>query len=286
MSDKEKQHSGVVIHTDRESFEDDVLARSQTTLVVVDFWADWCAPCRALAPILEKIAAEYGGKFTLVKANTEEVPEAASQFGVQGIPAVFGVIDGQIVDSFAGALPEPDIRTWLDQLLSLKKMTEAFQLEEKDPSQAETLYRELAEQVPDNPALRIGLARVFLAQEKFAESQEIIDELLQRGYLEPEAEKVKAALQLHHKKDDRLDEHRAAAEACPDDFQLQYQFAVSLAGAQQYEQCLDICLELVERDRKKTGEEARKLAIEIFHALPEGSELTTDYRRKLSVALY
>ena len=286
MSGTDEQPLQWVINTDRASFQDDVLTRSQRTPVVVDFWAAWCAPCRALAPILEKLSYEYGGKFTLVKANTEEVPEAASQFGVQGIPAIFGVIDGEIVDFFSGALPEQDIRGWLDRLLSVNGLAEAARLEEDDPNRAERRYRELADQIPTDSAPRIGLARVLLAQDKVAEAQSLVDELSDRGYLEPEAEKIKAGLDLRGKNDDHLEEHRAAAEAAPDDLQLQHQLAVSLAGAQQYEECLEICLKLVERDRQVTGEEARKLMIEIFCALPDDSELTTTYRRRLSLALY
>ncbi len=286
MSNTDEQACRWVIHTDDTSFQQDVLTASQETLVMVDFWAPWCEPCRTLTPILEKLAAEYDGQFTLVKANTEEVPEAASQFGVQGIPAVFAVVSGEIIDFFTGALPEPDIRNWLDSLLFVQRLTEAAQLEEDAPCQAETQYRELIKQTSQNVAPQIGLARVLVIQNKDTEAKEILDELSQRGYLEPEAEKIKATIDLRSKKDDRLEEHRVAAEASPNDWQLQLQLAMSLAGAQQYEECLEICLKLVEKDRQATGEEARKLMIEIFQSLPDDSELTTNYRRQLSQVMY
>jgi len=286
MSSHEEPSSQWVVNTAQASFEEDVLERSQKLPVVVDFWAAWCAPCRALAPILEKLAEEYAGQFTLVKANMDEVPEAASQFGVQGIPAVFGVIDGQIADAFTGALPETEIRSWLDRLLVTNRLANATVLEQDDPEQAEIEYRELAGQMPEIPTIQIGLARVLLTQDKLAEAQAIIGQLSERGYLEPEAEKIKAALDLRDKKDDRLEEHRAAAEAAPDDWPQQYQLAASLAGAQQYEECFEICLNLVEQDRQATGEDARKLMVEIFQALPDDSELTATYRRKLSMVLY
>ena len=104
MSDSENDSSPWVMATSDDSFDKDVFERSFETAVVVDFWADWCAPCRLLGPVLEKLAAEYDGGFVLVKANTEEVPQAAAKFRVDGIPAVFAVCDGEVVEAFQGAL--------------------------------------------------------------------------------------------------------------------------------------------------------------------------------------
>ena len=101
----------------RKTWQQDVFERSRQHPIVVDFWADWCQPCRLLAPILEKLAIEYDGAFLLVKANTEQLPEAAAQFGVQSIPAVYGLRDGEVRDFFIGLLQEPQIRGWLDRLL-------------------------------------------------------------------------------------------------------------------------------------------------------------------------
>src|SRR5215212_11195850 len=106
-----------IVETTRETFERDVIGRSSEQPVVVDFWAEWCRPCRMLGPVLERLAEEYGGKFVLVKANTEQVPELASGFGVRSIPAVFGLRDGKIRDSFVGVLPESAIRAFLGRLL-------------------------------------------------------------------------------------------------------------------------------------------------------------------------
>ncbi|MCC6509602.1 MAG: co-chaperone YbbN, partial [Pirellulaceae bacterium] len=97
-------------HTTDDTFETEVVERSRQGLVVLDFWAEWCGPCRALAPTLEKLALEYAGRFTLVKANTDETPEAAGKYSVASIPTVLGIMDGEIVDAFEGALPERQIR--------------------------------------------------------------------------------------------------------------------------------------------------------------------------------
>ena len=105
--------SRLVIETTDGQFAADVLERSQETLVVLDFWAAWCQPCRLLAPLLEKLAAEYAGQFILVKADTDQLPQQALAFGVEGIPAVYAVRNGAVIDSFTGLLSESQLREWL-----------------------------------------------------------------------------------------------------------------------------------------------------------------------------
>src|SRR4051812_1272542 len=184
-----------IVETTRETFERDVIAGSSERPVVVDFWAEWCAPCRMLGPVLERLAGEYDGKFTLVKANTEQVPELAAGFGVRSIPAVFGLRDGKIRDSFVGALPESAIRAFLDRLLPTPAevaTSEARRLESTDPAAAESKYRAAVDLAPNDPEAKIGLARVLLAADRFDEAGATIEALQRRGFLEPEAEKLKA----------------------------------------------------------------------------------------------
>lgn len=275
-----------VLNTTRERFQEDVIGRSVELPVVLDFWAPWCAPCRALGPVLEKLAEEFGGKFLLVKANTDEVPEAATQFNVQGIPAVFAVMNGEVIDFFSGAMPESALRTWLERVLEAGVLAEARRLEELSVAGAEAKYRQLLAANPKNETAQIGLARTLIAQEQFTDASQVVGELEKRGYLEPEAQKLKAILDLHGKERIDLASVAAAAQAAPRDFAKQFQWAEALAGAGQYDQALPILLGLVEQDRKGAGETARKLMIEIFQALPDGAELTSEYRRKLSRALY
>ena len=286
MSEQDQKPSPWIVNTTADTFDQDVFEKSQETVVVVDFWAAWCAPCRALTPILEALATEFDGKFTLVKANTKEVSEAAAKFNVQGIPAVYAVIDGEVVDFFSGALPEKQIRGWLDRLFTSSTLAEAKRLEESAPAASEAKYRTLAEQAPNNAEFQIGLARTLLAQERFDDCQHVISELEKRGFLEPEAEKVKAALDLHGMEGVDLDSLQQDAAAAPDNLGLQLQLAEALAGAHQYEEALQTCLVIVEKDRKGVGDAARQVMLDIFRVLPDDSELTTTYRRKLSTALY
>jgi putative thioredoxin len=279
-----------IVETTTATFEQDVIERSRAVLVLVDFWAEWCGPCRILGPTLEKLAREYGGQFVLVKADTERLPGIANAFGIRSIPAVFAFKDGRVVDSFVGALPEAALRVWIDRLLPTpteRLVAEAKALEAKDSRRAEAKYREALALAPDDPAATAGLARVVLAQGGVEEAQALLERLEQRGYLEPEAEKLKAELLLRSqaRQAGGVAKARAAVAAQPKDLTLRLKLAEALAAEGQHREALEILLELVERDRKGVGEEARKAMLAIFQVLPDDSELADEYRRRLSFVL-
>lgn len=275
-----------VVSTTDAAFALDVFERSRTGLVVVDFWAEWCAPCRMLGPLLENLAQQYGGRFTLVKADTEQTPQAAQEFQVSGIPAVFAVLDGEVVDFFQGLLPEEAIRQWLDRLLEHAAVGEAQRLAAEDPIAAESQLRGLLGERPQDATLVVALATLLADQGRTSEARELVDPLVEAGYADSAVEKLKARLDLAANSALDLDAARQAAAAQPEDFAAQFALAQALAGKSAYPEALDICLDLVVRDRHGTGEEARKLMIDVFRVLPDDSELTGAYRRKLSAALY
>lgn len=275
-----------IVNTSDETFAKDVYERSKETLVVLDFWAEWCAPCRALAPILEALAKEMDGAFVLVKANTDANQSAATQFSVQGIPAVFAVLNGEVIESFQGGLPEPEIRAWLQKCEKSVTLAGATRLGQTDSEAAETELKKLAEETPNDPAPKLALLKILLQQRRQEDCLELLEQLESRGFLEPEAERIKAELGLMAKAGGDLASIQAAAAEEPKDFQRQFALAEALAGNEQFQESLELCLELVTNDRQKTGEEARKLMIDVFRVLPEDSELTSEYRRRLSLALY
>jgi len=241
-------------------------------------------------PVLEKPAGDHAVRFDLVKADSDQMRDYAAAFGVQGIPAVFGLRDGRIVDSFVGVLPEKAIRAWIDRLLPNEAealAAEAGNLEATGPVAAEAKYREALAKDEGLVAARIGLARVLEAAGRVDEAKMEVAKLERRGYLEPEAEAVKASLTLAEQGADSggLDAARAEVAARPDDLAARYHLAEVLAASRQYAEALALCLDLVERDRKGLGERARQTMLAVFNLLPNDDPLAVDYRRKLSFAL-
>jgi putative thioredoxin len=279
-----------VIEATAQNFEQDVIERSKNVPVVIDFWAPWCGPCRLLGPILEKLAQEYAGRFVLAKVDTDREPELALQFGVRSIPVVYGLRDGQAVDAFVGAQPEASIRAWLERLLPTPAETiaaDARRLELSDPQAAEAKYNEALALDSNLLAAQTGLARVALDQGRLDDAQRQIASLERRGFLEPEAEKIKAELTLRVQAQQAgsVEVARAALAASPADLKLKFHLAEALAATGQYSDALALCLDLVERDRKGIGEQARQTMLAIFQLQPPDSELVAEYQRLLSLAL-
>jgi putative thioredoxin len=282
--------SSFAFEATKKNFPQDVIERSHSVPVVIDFWAAWCGPCRMLGPILEKLAHEYAGKFLLAKVDTDTEPELAAQFGVRSIPAVFAVRDGKAVDGFVGVQPEATIRAWIDRLLPTPAealAAEARALEQTDPQTAEAKYNEALAVDRELTRAQIGLARIAMDQGRLDDASARIAALERTGFLEPEAEKIKAELTLRLQANQvgSVDAARAALAANPDDPTLKFQLAEALAAAGQYADALALCLEVVERDRKGTGENARQTMVAIFQLLPADSELVTEYQRQLSLVL-
>ncbi|MFN0051500.1 MAG: thioredoxin [Planctomycetales bacterium] len=280
-----------IIDGTEQNFEQAIVQRSQELPVVVDFWAPWCEPCRQLGPILEKLAVEYAGGFLLVKVDVDQQPGIAAAFRVQSIPHVFALRNGQLVDQFAGVVPEEQLRQWLDQFQPSPAellVKEARALQGEDPSAAEAKFREALELVPKEDSIRIELARLLLKQHRNADSRAIIDQLEARGFLEPEAENIKAELDVRDAAAEAggVGECRAALAQDPENLSLQLKLAEALGAAQQFQEALEICLTVVTRGSTEAKEEARTTMVNLFHMLGAEAELTRTYRRKLATALY
>lgn len=280
-----------VVEVTEANFEQEVLQKSQTVPVVIDFWAPWCAPCRQLKPVLEKLAAEFAGRFQLVTINTDEQLNLASAFRVQSIPWVLAFVQGQPVDQFMGVLPEAEVRTWLERLMPSPVdvlIAAAAELEDTEPALAESKYREALELDDQAVAAEIGIARVMLKSGRLEECQTRIAKLEARGFLEPDAERIKSELdvRLAALETGGVDVARRAAEAQPGNLELQIQWADALAAGQQPGKALEILLEVVKRDRDGVGQSAKATMVKIFDMLGPASELVGQYRRKLATALY
>jgi putative thioredoxin len=286
MTAEKNRPQGEVIQTTDATFQQDVIQRSHELPVVVDFWAAWCQPCRMLGPLLDQLAAEFAGRFVLVKADTEENSQAAGTFQVQGIPAVFAVFQGELIDAFQGLLPEPQLRSWLERILVRGDLHRARKLEEEDAEAARKLYTELQAQHPQMAEAAYGEARLRLADGDREGAKAIVTQLEERGFLEPEGEKLKAMLEIDEKRGADLESVRAKAEADPENLSLQLELGEVLAAHGHHEESLETLLNVIAKQKSGVGERAREIMVDIFRTLPDDSELTSTYRRRLASVLY
>jgi putative thioredoxin len=272
------------------NFREVVLEGSKSAPVVIDFWAPWCAPCRALKPILEKLAAEYGGKFTLVTINSDENQELAASMNVRSIPAVKAVVDGELADEFVGALPESQVREFIERILpspaalALREGHERIAAGEHDDALA-AFDRALELDARNEPA-RIGRLEALVRLGRHDEARTTLEAL---GPLALEDSNVAALkAELDFGSDPQADvptlEQRIGTD--PNDLEARLQLARHHAHARAYEPALEQLVEIVRRDRKFGDDAGRKTMVELFNLLGPDHPLVGRYRRLLSAALY
>ena len=272
-------------------FEQDVLERSKTVPVLVDFWAPWCAPCRVLKPILEKLAVELEGRFALAKVNTDENPEIATRYGVRGIPNVKAFVDGELVDEFTGALPESGVRGFLEGLVPSEseklRRAAAAALAKGDAPNAEAALREAIALDPANLDARVDFAALLLARDDYAGAEAQLAEVpddTRDGRAEAIAAKV--ALWKRGQSLPDLATLKARVDARPEDLETRLGYADRLAAEGQFRAALDELIEVVRRDRGEQRERARKSVLALFGLAADQPDLVGEYRRKLAGVLY
>ncbi|REJ87220.1 MAG: co-chaperone YbbN [Planctomycetota bacterium] len=280
-----------VIDTGDDAFERDVMQRSESVPVVVDFWSPGCQPCLILAPILERLVAESEGAVVLAKVNIDENQRLAYEFGVQSIPFVVAVRNREMIDAFRGALPEPQLRDWLSRIVPSpadQLVSDALAAETEDREAAEAKLREALTLQQDHAAAKTALARILLHSGRADEARELIAELEQRGFLEPEAERVKSELEIATAAADAggIEAAREAIARNPDDLSARVDLAEALAADRQYREALDLCLEVISQDKSGVGVAAKDAMLKILNLAAGDGELVSEYRRKLSSALY
>jgi len=281
-----------VLDVSSATFAQEVLARSQELPVVVDFWAPWCAPCRMLGPILERLAREASGSWRLVKVNVDESPDLAARYGVQGIPAVKAFRDGRVAAEFVGAQPEPNVRRFLSRIApppgnrlvqQARSRATAGALDE-----AEALYRQALTAEPANTDALLGLAEVLAVRGRIEEAGRLLDRLPPEAAVTPQAARLRARLNFQLEasrlEDEAASRKRLAAD--PGDLDARWALATRLAAQGRYEEALQQYLDLLRGDRNYRNGAARKAMLAIFDLLGQDSPLTREYRSRLANVLY
>jgi putative thioredoxin len=282
--------NSLTIDVGEEDFESAVLDRSKVVPVVVDFWAPWCGPCRVLGPVLEKLAAEYGGDFILAKVNVDENPTLAGALGIQGIPAVKLFTDGRIASEFTGALPEPMVREFLSKFLPSaadKQAQEAAQLEQEGKNaQAKELYQTVLKSEPNNARALFGLGRLLAKEGEVTEALEQLDKIAIIAEERQEADRLIARLKLQQGGAQDESALRAKLKSNPDDLDTRFELAQALASMEKYEEALSELLAVIRKDRGFRDDGARQAMIQIFEVLGPDNPLTDKFRSELAKVLF
>jgi putative thioredoxin len=268
-------------------FAQHVLEESKQRPVVVDFWAPWCGPCKSLKPILEKLAAEYGGKFLLAKINSDDNQELAARYGVRGIPSVKAFVDGAPVDEFSGALPEGEVRAFLDRLIpspadELRTQAADLRLAGDLPGALQVLA-DASRIDPSHLGVRLDAAEIMLDLNEADEGRRLLASVPDDA--DPRVPQLKARLQFLGAAGEDVAALTAQVAANENDLAARLKLANLLVAAGHYEAGMDQLLEIVRRDRGFGDDIGRKTLLSVFDLLG-GGELVSRYRRQLSSLLH
>jgi putative thioredoxin len=262
-------NSPYVVEVSEATFAEAVLAKSNEVPVVVDFWAPWCTPCRALGPLLERLAAEARGAFVLAKLNVDDNAQLAAGYGVRGIPAVKAFREGQVVDEFSGLLPDPKVREFVKRLAPTaadRKLGEGQSLlATRHWAEAEAAFRAVLRDQPESANAALGLLKALLALGQGCEAADLLEDF-PRGDAAPLAEKL--------------------APLAEDDLEALYYQSARLLGRGQLEAGMDGLLDVLRQDKRYRKGEPRQVMVGVFELLGDDDATTREYRGELASVLY
>jgi len=277
---------------DDANFEERVLAASHQLPVVVDFWAEWCAPCRALAPLLAKLVAEYGGRFVLAKVNTERAQQLARDHGIRSIPTVKIFKDGVVVEEFLGLLPESSLRVLLDRHVPRSSDAQREQAETLlaggDSAGAIALLQATLAEDPENPRLRFALAEALLKSGELDAAEQALTGLNAEQRDSAVHKRILARIAFARAAGDDTDPNdlEELLKADPGDCAAHYRLGAWCALNGDFDRAADEFLEIMRRDRRYQDEAARKALLALFELLDRQDRRLPEYRARMGALLH
>ena len=294
-----KAGADLIKNSSTAAFMADVIDASNDQPVIVDFWAPWCGPCKTLGPALEKAVRDARGTVRMVKINVDENQELAQQMRIQSIPAVYAFKNGRPVDGFVGALPESQIKQFVQRLSTggakaPSPIDDAVEMAKEaiaagDHGRAATIFTQVLEHEPENVEAIAGLARAYIARNELDRARQTLDRAPKESAGNAELAAARASLELAEagsKAKGALGELKARVERDPSDFQARYELAAALFAAGEREAAIDQLLEIIRRNRAWNDEAARKQLLKFFEAMGPTDPLTVSARRRLSSILF
>ena len=281
-----------------DNFMAEVIEGSKTTPTIVQFWAPWCGPCKQLGPVLEKFVGASGGKVRMVRVNIDDNQQIAQQMRVQSVPTVYGFVDGQPVDGFAGAQPESNVKQFVEKLSSMggagadvASMLEAAEvaLASGDHGTAMMQFQEVMSAAPESVAALAGVVRCLSASGDNAGAREVIDQLNDEYREDPAMQSAIAAVELAEKASKsagELDAAKAAVEADPNDLAARQEYALALYASGANAEAMAQLLESIRIERGWNDDAARLQLLEFFATLGAANPYVITARRKLSTLLF
>ena len=281
-----------------DNFMAEVIEGSKTTPTIVQFWAPWCGPCKQLGPVLEKVVGASGGKVRMVRVNIDDNQQIAQQMRVQSVPTVYGFVDGQPVDGFAGAQLESNVKQFVEKLSSMggagadvASMLEAAEaaLASGDHGTAMMQFQEVMSAAPESVAALAGVVRCLSASGDNAGAREVIDQLNDEYREDPAMQTAIAAVELAEKASEsagELDAAKAAVEADPNDLAARQEYALALYAVGANAEAMAQLLESIRIERGWNDEAARLQLLEFFATLGAANPDVIAARRKLSTLLF